>query len=283
MPEEVAADQLEQVQRTCPICDRDNQDQPPHKLSRGGWQLKCCEQCSMVYLENAPSDESLESDHAWEKSIQDERNRRREHREVHYAVSDTVKSLKRMARGKGVRVKERGFITKHVPSGNVLDLGCGDGRTVLHLEDRYIPFGIEISDGLAADAAAGMEPRGGRVIRAPSFEGLASFGDDFFDGAMLRAYLEHETRPMPVMKRLLTKLKPGGRIIIKVPNFASLNRVVKRAGWCGLRFPDHVNYFTPRTLRRLVETAGFEVADFGLLLRQPTSDNMWLVAERPTR
>ena len=253
----------------------------PHRLSRPPWSLGTCGGCGSVYLLNPPTDLSLENELAWEKSIAEERARRRKGRALHYALSDPMKALKKAGRGPGVRVKERRLIERYVESGPILDLGCGDGRTMTGLSHGYVPFGVEISPTLAAEAEASFGPRGGRVVRAPAFEGLDGFERTFFSGAMLRAYLEHETRPMPVLRRLLTKLRPGGRVIIKVPNFASWNRRVAGRRWCGLRFPDHVNYFTPTTLRRLVTTAGFEVSAFGLGLRLPTSDNMWLVAARP--
>jgi SAM-dependent methyltransferase len=235
----------------------------------------------MVYLENAPAYEALEEDLAWEKQVAAERERRREGKAVHYAISDTAKAVKTLRRGKGVRVKERRLAEQFLREGKVLDLGCGDGRTALHLGDAFTPFGIEISRGLAEQARPGFEASGGRLVHAPAVEGLATFDDGYFDGAFLRAYLEHETAPLPVLRSLRDKLRPGGRVIIKVPNFASWNRHLRGGEWCGLRFPDHVNYFTPTTLRRLVEEAGLAVASFGFAFRQPLSDNMWLVAERP--
>jgi hypothetical protein len=65
-------------------------------------------------------------------------------------------------------------------------------------------------------------------------------------------------------------------VIVKMPNYASINRHVTGRKWCGFRLPDHVNYYTPRTLVALAARAGFKVS-FGLLGRQPLSDNMWAV------
>ena len=46
--------------------------------------------------------------------------------------------------------------------------------------------------------------------------------------------------------------------------------------WCGFRYPDHLNYFSPNTLRAMANKAGFETS-FGLTGCLPTSDNMWAV------
>ena len=63
---------------------------------------------------------------------------------------------------------------------------------------------------------------------------------------------------------------------MKVPNYGSLNRMVMGKRWCGFRYPDHLNYFTPRTLAAMADGAGFDT-EWGATGRLPTSDNMWAV------
>lgn len=79
--------------------------------------------------------------------------------------------------------------------------------------------------------------------------------------------------PPPVLRELHRTLVPGGAAIVKGPNFGSLNRMVMGNRWCGFRYPDHLNYFTPRTLRAAAEACGFR-ARFGLTFRLPTSDKL---------
>lgn len=71
--------------------------------------------------------------------------------------------------------------------------------------------------------------------------------------------------------------------VINVPNYASLNRQIIGARWCGLRFSDHVNYFTPRTLSRFVTETGLRAQEFGPIFGLPRSDNIWMVARRAVR
>ena len=75
-------------------------------------------------------------------------------------------------------------------------------------------------------------------------------------------------------------LKPDGVAIIKVPNFSSINRRVMGSRWCGFRFPGHVNYFTPASLRSMVEDAGLSAVGVGFFDRFPLSDNMWMVVRK---
>ena len=70
-------------------------------------------------------------------------------------------------------------------------------------------------------------------------------------------------------------------IVIKVPNYASINRSVRGPKWAGFRWPDHVNYFTPSTLRKMADKAGFGIRRMGLADRFPLSDSMYAVLSKP--
>lgn len=97
----------------------------------------------------------------------------------------------------------------------------------------------------------------------------------------MSAFLEHEIQPKELLNEAYRGLKAGGHCIIKVPNFASINRVVRSEKWCGFRLPDHVNYFTPENLVAMCQSAGFQIAKFTLADRLPISDNMWIVIQKP--
>ena len=267
--------------RSCPICGCENTSEPSLNYSQDEWTLKQCSQCDLVYLENAPSYEALESEFAWEKTYHAEKSKRRKGKALRYLVSDAAKKVKLLIRGHKVRAKEQRFIQRYIGAGRMLDVGCGVGRTLINLPPTITPFGIEISPYLADVSQKYCGPRGGNVVRNNAVDGMDEFNADLFDGIMMRAFLEHETEPRTLLNKARRVLRPGGRIIIKVPNYACVNRVVCGNRWCGFRFPDHVNYFTPSTLRRLVHEAGYRVVRFGWLNRFPLSDNMWMVIEKP--
>ena len=267
--------------RCCPICGRDNLNEPSLQYSQGEWNLKQCSQCTLVYLENAPSYEALESEFAWEKTYHAEKSRRRKGKTLSYLLSDAAKKLKFLIRGRKVRAKEQRFIRRYIGTGRMLDVGCGAGRTLINLPQSITPYGIEISPYLAGVSQQYCGPRGGTVVRNNAVDGMDEFDADFFDGIMMRAFLEHETEPRTLLDKARRVLRAGGRIIIKVPNYGCVNRVVRGNRWCGFRFPDHVNYFTPSTLQRLIHEVGYRVIRFGWLDRFPLSDNMWMVIEKP--
>ena len=96
----------------------------------------------------------------------------------------------------------------------------------------------------------------------------------------MRSFLEHEREPLVLLGSAWSALRPGGAAIIKVPNYASFNRKLMGNRWCGFRFPGHVNYFTPESLRAMVESVGFQVEKFSLTDHFYLSDNMWMVVRK---
>jgi len=95
----------------------------------------------------------------------------------------------------------------------------------------------------------------------------------------MRSYLEHEKQPRLVLERAFHKLAPGGRIFIRLPDYGSLNRRLMGARWCGFRYPDHVNYFTNRSLRSLSEGLGYSYSRTNWY--SPFDDNIIAVLTRP--
>lgn len=261
--------------RSCPACGAANADVRGGRYSSHPWSIKECPGCGFVYLDPVPAYEALSETLSWDKSHAEERRRRTETHPIRSRLSPLWQIRNKVFPRRDIA----GQTARHAPPGNVVDIGCADGGRTSRLPEAYVPFGIEISAALSAAADARFASRGGRCVHAPSLAGLRTFPDGFFTGAMLRSYLEHEMRPREVLHELGRTLTVGGAVIVKVPNFASLNRRLAGRSWCGFRIPEHVNYFTPDSLARMAREAGF-AAEFGLFGALPTSDNMWAVLRR---
>jgi SAM-dependent methyltransferase len=259
-------------QRECPLCGRRNDDQPTSRYSHPPWAVRQCLDCGFVYIDRAP-DYQLQFDKmAWERTTKLEEQRRAALRPISYKASKRTRFRKSLLPQRTVF----GYIASRIDGGNVLDLGCGDGHPLAVFPASFTPFGIEISAAAAAAAQRAFSARGGYAINQPCVEGLQQFPAGFFAAASLRSYLEHEAEPLPVLENLHRVLMAGGFAVVKVPNYGSLNRLVMGRRWCGFRYPDHLNYFTPKTLSAMARKAGFNTR-FGIIGRLPTSDNMWAV------
>ncbi len=107
-------------------------------------------------------------------------------------------------------------IAKLVPQGaRVLDLGCGDGALLAHLQTTRacIGYGVEIDD---ANLLACVK-RGVNVIQLNLDEGLSMFGDASFDVVLQIDTLQH-LRNAEIMLRETVRVGRAG--IVAFPNFA---------------------------------------------------------------
>ena len=115
-----------------------------------------------------------------------------------------------------------------------LEIGAAPGRFLVRLKHEFgvEPFGVEYSAAgaettRAVFAAAGADPR--HVIHADFFD--AAFLDAHrgtFDVVISRGFIEHFDRPADVVARHLELLRPGGLLIITIPNLSGINRTLTR-------------------------------------------------------
>jgi methionine biosynthesis protein MetW len=103
-----------------------------------------------------------------------------------------------------------------VPQGaRVLDLGCGDGALLAHLQATRgcTGYGIEIAD---ANVLACVQ-RGVNVIQLNLDEGLSMFGDQSFDVVLQIDTLQHLRNAETVLRETVRVGRTG---IVAFPNFA---------------------------------------------------------------
>ena len=271
--------------RPCPILDRPTASRPtPYR--RGEWSIVRCEETGFIYLADPPDYRRLETEFAWEKTHQQERTRRAVEQPVANRVSRWLKHAKATLNPRRNKIAK--LASDHLARRDrgetmtVVDIGCGGGQllqTIAHSSrDAGIavrPIGIEVSRQLASDSRDRLAAFGGEVLLNHAIGGAASLAPGGVSLVLMSSFLEHEAQPLRLLRTLLPAMAPGGAIILKVPNFASWNRRVRGGRWCGFRYPDHVNYFTPATLARLASEAGWSVVRQRLADRSPISDNMY--------
>ncbi len=165
----------------------------------------------------------------------------------------------------------------------VLDVGCGSGsrmagihRSLTALGRELSPCGIEVSRHLARVSGSLFSQFGGRVVQALATDAMSMFEPESIDIVVLSSFLEHEHQPLHFSRQAHSALRASGAVVLKVPNYASWNRYARGQRWCGFRIPDHVNYFTPHTLKLLAQEAGFRFRQ-RFWDRSPLSDSMYAV------
>ena len=276
--------------RVCPLLERPSRTRTLD-IAPPPWVVRECLETGFVYLENPPGYDSLKAELAWEVTWQRESERRARAEPARYAFSGVLKRLRSrvLKRHKVAAMTVALVRASGSPRIRIVDLGCGAGQLLGIVMDRLPadprgrcePWGVEISNELARQSKEALAPYGGDCVHASALEGLGRFEPGSLDLVVMSSFLEHEIQPLPLLREAAARLRAGGQVLIKVPNYASWNRRLRGPKWCGFRWPDHVNYFTPATLAAMARAAGLEVERMNLFDRLPFSDSLYAVLRKP--
>jgi SAM-dependent methyltransferase len=136
---------------------------------------------------------------------------------------------------------------------DLLDVGCGSGTLLGLLKHRgFRALGVDFS----AEAARLADAENGVRVVVGSLE-QAGFPDHSFDIVTLFHILEHIANPRQVLAEVSRILKPGGVIVVQVPNIDSWQFKAFRARWYGLDIPRHVIDYSKGSMLKLLNDSGF--------------------------
>ena len=142
------------------------------------------------------------------------------------------------------------------PPRRVIDLGCATGELLqsiqAHGNDNLL--GIEPS----AAAAASARQRWGLEIIIGTLED-AHLAPASVDTALLAHAAEHLPSPSRTFTELHRVIKPGGAVVLWLPNANSWAARLLGDWWIGYDAPRHLYDFTPATLARMLRQCGFDV------------------------
>jgi SAM-dependent methyltransferase len=141
----------------------------------------------------------------------------------------------------------------------VLDVGCGFATTSEHIQKLGNDVtGIEES-AVACEVA---RARLGRVVQSDLIH--ADLGNEQFDAIIFADVLEHLPWPVGVLRSYLRWLKPGGSVVISLPNVGLWSvRLAHLAGrWeyeeTGVLDRTHLRFFTKRSAKWMIAEAGLQ-------------------------
>jgi len=159
-----------------------------------------------------------------------------------------------------------------------LDVGCGGGGVLLRAREHCLH-------------ATGVEPQSQwrNLLNGAGVQTVASLGEisaTSQDVISLFHVLEHIPDPLPFLREVLSKVAPGGRIVIEVPNAedALLGLYCNEAFSKFTYWSPHLFLYSPATLSRLLEKAGIHRKSYVIsqFQRYPLSNHlMWLSQGRP--
>lgn len=208
-----------------------HREEPRHVVCRG---------CGLVYQNPRPTVSEMEDFYArayWQKRESEAHGRV----DIVERPSERSLAVERMLRG---TVSEQS---------SIIDIGCGRGEILSHLSRSFKCriTGIEPS---TEEACRTSERLGITIINGT----LDSMGNSSnrFDVVILSHVLEHFHDPREAVRKCAALLSPNGSFFIEVPNMLRPNPKKRLANWLAI---EHMYYFTPHNLERILREAGLRV------------------------
>jgi SAM-dependent methyltransferase len=133
----------------------------------------------------------------------------------------------------------------------ILDVGCGDGHFLVVAKRKgWEVYGTEFTtDAVNICRAKGIHMHQGSIQSfAPGLE---------FDVITSFEVLEHINDGREHVTKISSLLRKGGMFYFTTPNFNSLSRRRLGGSWNVIEFPEHLVYYTPRTISKLLSETGF--------------------------
>jgi 2-polyprenyl-3-methyl-5-hydroxy-6-metoxy-1,4-benzoquinol methylase len=149
-------------------------------------------------------------------------------------------------------------LERYVQPGRLLDVGCAAGffLDVAH-ERGWQVEGMDVSS-FAVEYARN---RFGYDVRHGSLTDL-DFPAGAYDLVTMWDVIEHVPDPMAYVRKAASLVRPGGVFALATPDVDSVPARLTGARWVGYKLSEeHVYYFSTKMLARMLDEAGFEVAD----------------------
>lgn len=204
-----------------------------------------CEHCAAIFCDPMPTPEDLARYYA---------------RHFNYDWYERRRSLKRLQALQRWKRMERLFLEHGIKPGALLDIGCGHGLFV----DTACHSGW-VATGLDYPSAATEFAR--NRLRLNIVEGdlavaveSGKIGGAKFDFITVWHCLEHSSTPVQFLSNTTRLLKPGGKLLLAVPNAEGEGMRKARENWVWCQEPFvHVVHYNGRNLSHAARSAGLNV------------------------
>ncbi len=216
-----------------------------YTVSKRNFGILQCDTCGFRFTSPRPYDEELGSYYKSEEYISHSDTKRGWINRLYHWIRNytLIKKLQLLLRSTSKR-------------GVVLDYGCGTGAFLnVCLRNKWQVYGLE-PDETAANLA--QKQYGLNVFSSPGYarEGIR---DLELDAVTMWHVLEHVADLESLFELFSIKLKPGGVLIIAVPNCESYDAIYYREYWAAYDVPRHLYHFTPKTIESLIVSKGYRL------------------------
>lgn len=213
----------------CYLCDSENIKPLKGYKNKG---LVKCNNCGLVFMSQIPTAEEL---HTYYSAYSYGREQ--------YLSPITVKSFNKIL----------DEFEKYRKTNKILDVGCGLGYFLsIALQRGWEVYGTEYSL-VAVDKCTSKG-----IIMYEGDLKTENYEPEEFDIVTSFEVLEHINNPKIELNKFYSILRKGGLFYCTTPNFNSLNRYYSKEKYNNICYPEHLTYYTQKTLNKVVVESGFK-------------------------
>ena len=221
----------------CPVCKSANAKTYAQKAEH---EVVKCDDCRFVFTKSIPSEQDLFDYYTVNRTPPTQIHRQRHSISLRMKYWMLSQLVQRMSSGQEII--------------RTLELGCGEGQFLETVQDnpRFHATGLDLCEKSIEKALQ-------KVLDAHHSDlESKNYPDNTFDFVFAIHLLEHMHNPERLVLEMQRILKPGGYLFVALPCISHLNARLAGRRWRHLTPPEHLWYFSPRTLSKFVTRLGFE-------------------------
>ena len=143
---------------------------------------------------------------------------------------------------------------KYKKTKKLLDVGCGIGYFLeAAIKRGWQVFGTEYTD----EAIEICEKKG--ITMHKGILKSENYVEESFDIITSFEVIEHINNPIPELTNFHKLLRKGGLVYLTTPNFNSILRYRLKSDYNVICYPEHLSYYTPKTLKNAFLNTGFQM------------------------
>ncbi len=223
----------------CPLCNS-SQLRNLYKIDRydPSFMVDTCDSCGFIFMNPPFSDETIAG--FYQKDYFEGN--------AQYSYYDERKAKQYACYVWDKRIQ---VLRKHVPNGNLLDVGASFGGLLERAGQYFSSYGIEFSSYAAAHAREifGEKIHNGTLTNHP-------FRENFFSAITMIELIEHLKDPVTAVEECHRLLKDNGVLVIQTANMRGVQARLYKSRYAYF-MPGHLSYFSAKNLKDLLLAKGF--------------------------
>lgn len=207
-------------------------------LQENGYHGYQCNDCGLIYVAPKPDPDKIANLY--------------DHDSAHVSASELIAGSRSLGKAFKARMTLR-LVRSYVPRGELLEIGAGGGAFLRQAAKCFRVHAAEFNPAQVEHMKSlGVDCRRGSFSEV--FDGIK------FDVIYHCDVLSHLADPVAEFRAMRWMLNPGGVVVFETGNFGDVEQrhhhLVER--W---QYPDHLYFFSRRSLANLATAAGFEIEE----------------------